>query len=98
MVLFSVPPDFQGPYLKTEAQALLKASLSMSDALPGQEPFFSPVDMDADMDPSEGSSGNLKPAPGASASGMKEVPAASASTYKYAASGTKVPKWMKINK
>ena len=71
----------------------------MSDSLPGQEPFFSPVDMDADMDPSEGSSsGNLNSGHGSSVSGMKEIPAASASTYKYAASGTKVPKWMKINK
>jgi len=92
-----VPADFHGPFLKPEAIALSRVSLSLSDTLPGQGPFFTPPGEAEDhpcADAREQGSGNH----GASLSEMKGTATAAAASSNYAASGTKVPKWMKIGK
>lgn len=95
------------PLLKPEAQAHLHASLALDMALPGQAPFAAVVEAKKEEAAAAGAShtasggaatGRTMEAPGAGASGAAQDAAAAvtAAGPRFTASGSKVPKWLKL--
>ena len=97
-----VPAGFVGPFLKAEALQLLQTELPLQSALPGQAPFLSPV---ADRLRGEGAVGSaaagLKTGPAEAGQGSKVAAAGAVGepvAARFTASGSKVPKWLKMGK
>eukprot|EP00195_Chlamydomonas_chlamydogama_P004892 CAMPEP_0202902588 /NCGR_PEP_ID=MMETSP1392-20130828/16940_1 /ASSEMBLY_ACC=CAM_ASM_000868 /TAXON_ID=225041 /ORGANISM="Chlamydomonas chlamydogama, Strain SAG 11-48b" /LENGTH=416 /DNA_ID=CAMNT_0049589375 /DNA_START=140 /DNA_END=1390 /DNA_ORIENTATION=- len=100
--------DFSGPYLKPAAAELVLQHLPLDMALPGQEPLLPPADEKQQQEQGivqagtghEGLGSGITAGQGVGAAGPQgeglNGAAGAAAGPRYTASGSKVPKWMKL--
>ena len=96
-----VPSGFVGPFLKAEALQLLQTVLPRQSALPGQAPFLSPVADRIQGELAADSAAGMKTGPAEAGQGSKVAAAGAVgepAAARFTASGSKVPKWLKMGK
>ena len=96
-----MPAGFAGPFLKAETLQLLQTVLPLQSALPGQAPFLSPVTDRLQGEGAAGSAAGMKAGPAEAGQGSKVAAAGAGgetAAARFTASGSKVPKWLKMGK